>query len=103
MSEEKEVPAEVINNLTEQILKELDTLKRVLLFKNKDVEDEFVHRVVAVFGALLLMLEEHMQYMLKNGYTPEHIDRLERVFMDSFVLVNSASALPIKDESTLKN
>lgn len=98
MSEEKQVPADIINALTEQILKELDTLRKTLMYKNKEVGDEFIHRVVATFGALILMLEQHVQYMLKHGYTPEHLDRIEQMVLDSFMFVDPKTLEELKGE-----
>lgn len=105
MPEEKEVPADIINALTEQILKELDQLRKTLMYKNKEVEDEFISRVVAIFGALILMLEQHVQYMFNHGYTPEHLDRIEKMFLDSFIFLDSKTVelLKAEEEPELKN
>lgn len=103
MPEEKEVPAEIINGLTEQILKELDQVRKALMYKNKDVEDEFIHRVVATFGALILILEQHVQYMLKHGYTLEHLDKIEKMVLDSFVFIDHQPLEKTEEETGFKN
>lgn len=104
MPEEKIVPADVINTITEEMINELEKVRRTLMYKNKDEGDEFVHRVVALYGALILMLEKHVQFMIKNGYNSEHLEKLEDNFLNSFTMIEDQNKkISHSDEDKLKN
>jgi hypothetical protein len=93
MPEEKNVSADVINDLTEQIMNRLEKVRKEIMYEKDDL-DEFSHRIVAMYGALILMLEKHMHYMAKNGYTKEALENLEKTFRDSFALIDEPTNKP---------
>lgn len=91
MPEEEQVPAGVINDLTEKMMEKLEVVRKEILYEDKDVI-QFSYRIVAMYGALMLLLEKHMVYMAKNGYSSEALVKLERSFLDSFSLVEEELA-----------
>jgi NTP pyrophosphatase (non-canonical NTP hydrolase) len=85
--EEEQVPATIINDLTEEMMEKFEALRKEILHVDKDVT-KFSYRIVAMYGALMLILEKHMLFMAKNGYSSDALEKLEKSFLDSFSLID---------------
>lgn len=81
----KLVSSEIINKIVEKYLSEFDILCKSLLREN-DNDEELSYRVVAIYGAMSLMLEKFVLFMKDHGYKEQEVEAIRKSMLQSFVI-----------------
>src|SRR5258708_3104106 len=81
----KLVSSNTINKIVEEYLAEFELLCKTLL-REGDSDEELSYRVVAIYGAMSLMIEKFVLFMKDNGYKEHEVKAIRESMFKSFII-----------------